>query len=172
MAQLDRLNVLLLYSNAKMARLIRALLRSFGFRTVQEAFSVESAKKAIKNYRMDFIMLSANLEGAEYTEFMDWIRNSKECPHPTTPVIVTSSSASRQAVLRAVRSGADEFLGLPIVPRTLVNRVEAVIFKPRSYIRAPGYFGPDRRRMADPRYKGKERRQVAPQQEKDAEILD
>jgi hypothetical protein len=40
----------------------------------------------------------------------------------------------------------------------LLKRIEALIFQPRPFVRAPDYFGPDRRRRADPAYRGIERR--------------
>ncbi len=163
-AQLDRLKVLLVYSNAKMARLVKTVLRAFGMKEFQEAFSADQARESMRTFRPDIVILSANLEDGEYDEFVRWVRNDHDCPAPTTPIIITSSRAHRQAVIEAISSGADEFMSMPIIPGALAKRIEAVIFKPRPYIRAPGYFGPCRRRMRDKTYKGEERRQRQPTQ--------
>lgn len=157
-AQLDRLNVCIFNGNAKMARLLKTVVRTFGFGEVGEACTVEKAKRQIMDVRPDFILCSPHLEDGSGYEFIQWLRNDPKCPCRTAPVIVCSSKADRDGVLDAIRVGADEFLSMPIVPKDLYKRIEAVIFRPRSYVNAPGYFGPCRRRSDDPAYRGEERR--------------
>jgi len=46
----------------------------------------------------------------------------------------------------------------PITARAVLSRIQAVIFKPRAFVRTDAYFGPDRRRVNDPHYTGPFRR--------------
>jgi hypothetical protein len=42
--------------------------------------------------------------------------------------------------------------------QAIFDRINAVIQRPRSFVRSPSYFGPDRRRRTDLRYSGPWRR--------------
>jgi DNA-binding response OmpR family regulator len=61
-------------------------------------------------------------------------------------------------VVEARDAGVTEFIAKPLSARTLLNRLNAVIYHPRAFVRTPSYFGPDRRRRADPAHKGPWRR--------------
>jgi hypothetical protein len=61
-------------------------------------------------------------------------------------------------VLAARDAGVTEFLVKPFTVTGLLRRIEALIFQARPFVRSPTYFGPDRRRRADPNYRGVERR--------------
>jgi DNA-binding response OmpR family regulator len=49
-------------------------------------------------------------------------------------------------VAEALDAGINEFLAKPISPRDLYLRIASIIDHPRPFVRARGYFGPDRRR--------------------------
>jgi DNA-binding response OmpR family regulator len=61
-------------------------------------------------------------------------------------------------VLDAINAGVDEFLVKPVRAVDVANRVNAIIERRRPFVKSGGYFGPDRRRRDDPRYKGPMRR--------------
>jgi two-component system chemotaxis response regulator CheY len=50
-----------------------------------------------------------------------------------------------------------EFLAKPVTAKTLLMRLTNIIEHPRPFVRAKGYFGPDRRRRSED-YAGPERR--------------
>ena len=51
-----------------------------------------------------------------------------------------------------------EFICKPVTARTILTRLETVIFNPRPFVETPSYFGPDRRRNTLGAYIGPERR--------------
>jgi len=61
-------------------------------------------------------------------------------------------------VVAARDAGVTEFLAKPISAKALYQRVLNVVANPRPFIRTRSYFGPDRRRNANPNYAGPERR--------------
>lgn len=65
-------------------------------------------------------------------------------------------------------SGFAEFLAKPISAKGLYSRIRSIIERPRPYIRAGQFFGPDRRRKDSPQYRGPERRKD--KQEGDGEM--
>ena len=52
----------------------------------------------------------------------------------------------------------NELLAKPVSASQLYERIERVVEIERPFIRTPEYFGPCRRRRADPKYSGAERR--------------
>jgi DNA-binding response OmpR family regulator len=61
-------------------------------------------------------------------------------------------------VVEARDAGVNEFVAKPVTARTLLDRIVATIYRPRAFVRTKDYFGPDRRRRADPDYAGPLRR--------------
>ena len=61
-------------------------------------------------------------------------------------------------MIAARDAGITEFLAKPISAKALYQRVLNVVANPRPFIRTRSYFGPDRRRNANPNYAGAERR--------------
>ena len=66
------------------------------------------------------------------------------------------STVSR--VQDARNAGVNEFLAKPLTARGVVERLAQVIDHPRAFVKAGEYFGPDRRRRADPAFEGPFRR--------------
>jgi hypothetical protein len=62
-------------------------------------------------------------------------------------------------VQEARNTGVNEFLAKPLTARGVVERISQVIDHPRPYVKTEGYFGPDRRRRADPGFAGPFRRE-------------
>ena len=54
-------------------------------------------------------------------------------------------------------AGVNEFVVKPFSAQGLFTRIQAVIEKPRPFVKVSGYFGPDRRRRRRP-FEGEERR--------------
>jgi DNA-binding NarL/FixJ family response regulator len=67
--------------------------------------------------------------------------------------------AERSKVEAARDAGVTEFCAKPVTATELYKKICVVINAPRSFIRTPIYFGPDRRRRNNDSYGGKERRE-------------
>jgi DNA-binding response OmpR family regulator len=94
----------------------------------------------------------APMDGLELTRL---IRTSEDSPDPFVPIIMLSGHVDR---MRAARdAGVSEFMMKPVSVRTFLACLGAVVERPRPFVRANGYFGPDRRRMLTP-FSGPDRR--------------
>ena len=62
-------------------------------------------------------------------------------------------------VLAARDAGASEILAKPLTIKGLLDRLIAAVDRPRPFVRATTYAGPDRRRRTDPAYDGPRRRE-------------
>jgi DNA-binding response OmpR family regulator len=74
-----------------------------------------------------------------------------------TPIIMLTANSEVDYVVRARDMGVTEFLAKPFNVEGLYRRLVAVIARPRAFVNADGYFGPDRRRRQVP-YTGPDRR--------------
>src|SRR6202007_42283 len=74
------------------------------------------------------------------------------------PVIMVTADATLNTIMGARDSGVHEFLRQPFTATDLIRRVELVISKPRDWIEAVQYVGPDRRRFNSGEYSGRRKR--------------
>jgi DNA-binding response OmpR family regulator len=96
-------------------------------------------------------------------DFVRLLRNSPDSPNQMAPVIMITGHSTMQRVQEARNAGVNEFLAKPLTARGVIERITQVVEHPRPFVRAGEYFGPDRRRRADPLYDGPWRRSTDPQ---------
>jgi len=95
------------------------------------------------------------VDGVEFTRL---VSNAGDSPNPFLPIIMLTGHAERARVEEARDSGVTEFVVKPVTARSVLDRLNAVIMRPRPFVRTADYFGPDRRRRQDPTYVGPWRR--------------
>ena len=159
---LEGVTALILDDNAHMRGVLRAILVSFGMRRVEEAADCDEAMGAVAGGEIDLAFIDFKLGGLDGIEFCRQIRRSSQSPNPFLPIIMVTAYSERSRVIDAVNAGVDEFLVKPIRAVDVANRMNAVIERRRSFIDVPAYFGPDRRRKTDPRFRGPLRRAADP----------
>lgn len=153
------LNVLVVNGNTNHIRLLRTVLKAFGLGRVDEARSLAEGRGMIKMASYDLVILDIYVGNENGLGFIQWMRGvDGRGPAAHTPVIVASAMADKDMVIAAIAAGADEFVTLPLSPKTMLEHIEKIIFRPHPYINAPGYYGPCRRRSVDASYTGEERR--------------
>ncbi len=160
MSPLEHLNILVVNANGNMTRLLRTVLKAYGMGRVDEARSLNEARILFQLSNYDIVVTDVFVGREDGFDLVRWLRGDDDGlgKGPFTPVIVASAASEKRTVMLSVNSGVDEFVTLPLSPRTLFKRIEKLIFKPHAYIRVAGYFGPCRRRRDDPQYTGPERR--------------
>jgi DNA-binding response OmpR family regulator len=75
-----------------------------------------------------------------------------------TPIIMVTSETRREKVILARNAGVTEFVAKPFNAKNLILRIREVIERPRPFVDAATYFGPDRRRRSEVLGEGQERR--------------
>ena len=159
---LEGVTPLILDDNAHMRGVLRTILVSFGMRRVEEAADCDEAIGVVAGGEIDLAFIDFKLGGLDGVEFCRQIRRSPKSPNPFLPIIMVTAYSERSRVIDAVNAGVDEFLVKPIRAVDVANRMNAVIERRRSFIDVPAYFGPDRRRRIDPRFKGPWQRAADP----------
>lgn len=142
-------------ANAKMlGELLRSLVPNcqvFAVRTEERAFALLEAFDAkiifveYKGEKVDGLLFTRRLR-----------RSSLPCRE--APVVMVTAEATAAAILGARDAGVHEFLRRPFNFGDLKKRIDAVAVKPRDWIEAVSYVGPDRRRFNSADYKGPRKR--------------
>jgi len=139
------------------ARLLGELIRSMAPCQVWAAPTTDKALKLAGSVEPDVIfteMAAEKLDGVEFTKRLR--RSTLTCRQ--APVIMTTAQATAAGILAARDAGVHEFLRKPFTVKDLVRRLEAVTLRPRDWIEAVDYIGPDRRRFNSGDYTGKLKR--------------
>lgn len=76
------------------------------------------------------------------------------------PIIMVTAEATATTILGARDAGVHEFLRKPFTSADLFKRVENVALKPRDWVEAVGYVGPDRRRFNSGEFSGPRKRKA------------
>lgn len=156
---LSAVRILVVDDNRQAAELVKSILGGVGARDIRQAVSAREAFDCLRNEMIDLIILDQNLgKGGDGIELARRIRNDPASPNPYVAILMLTGHADERRVLAARDIGVNEFLAKPFNVAALLKRIEALILHNRGFVRAPGYFGPDRRRREDRAYCGMERR--------------
>ncbi len=98
-------------------------------------------QKALKDYRADIALVDFTMQKLDGVGFTRLVRSSTDIQNPYLPIIMISGHSTRTKVAEARDAGVTEFVGKPVTARALLARIEAVIMKPRPFIRYSRYFG-------------------------------
>ncbi|AYG95253.1 response regulator [Brevundimonas naejangsanensis] len=156
MSALGSIHVLLVDDNPNMRAIVAAMLKSVGVGRLTEAEDGAGALEALRREAIDIAIVDFRMKPMDGVAFTRAVRN--DSPNPYLPVIMMTGHSERSRVTEARDAGVTEFVAKPVKAGTLLRRIEAVILRPRAFVRAPGYFGPDRRRTGTRDYAGPFRR--------------
>lgn len=158
----NNLSVLVVEDTPPMRKLIVSVLESLGVGKLYEADSGESGYDAFCRHRPDIVIADWHMLPRSGIELTKEIRNNPLSPDRMAPVILVTGYSALSRVAEARDAGVTEFLVKPFSANDLAKRLAYVINKPRDYIDAQAYFGPDRRRRENPDFPGPERRLHTP----------
>ena len=153
-------SVLLVEDNAWMRVLVRDLLDGFGIKTVHHASDGSSAMRALIEHDPDIVICDWQMEPIDGLAFTRQVRRARETPNPYVPIVMLTGHTERHRVAEARDAGVTEFLAKPVTARALYGRIVAIVERPRKFVHAGSFFGPDRRRRTVGNYRGKERRGI------------
>jgi two-component system chemotaxis response regulator CheY len=156
---LAALHILLVDDNANMREITGAILRSAGARSIHEADDGAKAMSILRERPIDMAIVDFQMAGLNGEDFTRQVRTEPDSPNPFLPIIMLSGHGQKRRVALARDAGVTEFVVKPLTARTLLERIEAVIYRPRPFISVEAYFGPCRRRTpAGIDYSGPRRR--------------
>ena len=149
-AYLANVKFLVVEDNKFMATVVRRVLNSLGTKEVRECADGADALKVLKTFPADIVITDWAMEPLDGIELTRMIRNASDSVNPYVPIIMLTAYSEMIRIVEARDAGVNEFVVKPISVNTLFSRIQAVIEKPRPYIRINNFFGPDRRRKDMP----------------------
>jgi two-component system, chemotaxis family, chemotaxis protein CheY len=158
MAGLERLHLLVVDDNPHMRSIVVAILRGSGFGNIKEASDGSHALEEMKTGIPDIIIIDLNMSPLDGVEFTRLMRTAPDSPSPYVPIIMMTGHTERSKVTAARDAGINELVAKPISAKTLLQRIVAVIDRPRSFVKTKSYTGPCRRRDKSKDFRGPWRR--------------
>ena len=153
-----KLSILLVEDTLPMRDLMIAVLETLGVGKVYGSSNGEHAFELFCNKQPDIVIADWHMEPMDGIELTMKIRNDDKSPNKMVPIIMISGYSELFRVSQARDAGVTEFIVKPFAANDIAKRLTYVVNKPRDFIRAPDYFGPDRRRRNIPNYTGPHRR--------------
>lgn len=155
---LESLHVLLVDDNQHMRAIVTAVLAGVGVTQICETRDGADALGLLREWPADLAIVDFQMFPMDGVEFTRIVRNASDSRNPYLPIIMMTGHSERSRVEEARDAGVTEFVAKPLTAKSVLQRVQAVIYHPRPFIRTGDYFGPDRRRRQDPNYVGPRRR--------------
>ncbi len=154
MSGLESLRVLLVDDNQHMRAIVMTVLAGVGVRHVRETRDGAEALEALRDWPADLAIVDFQMFPIDGVEFTRMVRTAPDSKNPYLPVIMMTGHSERTRVMEARDAGVTEFVAKPLTAKSVLERIQAVIYHPRTFVRAASYFGPDRRRRDDPAFAG------------------
>ncbi len=143
---ISRLNVLLVDDNSYMRALLKQILSAFGVRSIVECSDGSDAIRMMKDLPIDIVIADWMMEPVDGLDMTRLLRTAKDSPNPLVPIILLTGHTERHRVEEARDSGVTEFLSKPVSAKSVYDRIQQIVEKPRGFVRAERFSGPDRRR--------------------------
>lgn len=142
---------------ASSARLLTDILKGLGAREVYVEGDEEQALELIRDVEPGIIFTERTGQKLNGETLARRIRRSSMSCR-MAPIIMVTAEATALTIRGARDAGVHEFLRKPFTTGDLFKRVENVALKPRPWVEAVGYVGPDRRRFNSGEYSGARKR--------------
>jgi two-component system chemotaxis response regulator CheY len=150
----ESLRVLLVDDNQHMRAIVTTVLAGVGVKHVRETRDGAEALEVMHDWPADLAIVDFQMFPLDGVEFTRMVRNAPDSKNPYLPIIMMTGHSEKTRVFEARDAGVTEFVAKPLTAKSVLDRMQAVIFHPRPFVRTATYFGPDRRRRDDPKFAG------------------
>ncbi len=147
---LSNLTVLVVDDEEPIRELICGILDSFGIRKIRQATDGLVAFKDMQSHAPDAIITDLEMKPVDGLAFTRAVRTDPDCPVPDVPILMVTGHCEKHHVEEARDAGVTEFIAMPVTANTIAERLTSAIEKPRSFVRARNFVGPERRRRQLP----------------------
>lgn len=159
---ISNLRVLVAEDNVFMRRVIVNILRQFNVRHIDAVADGLAAWQELSARVPDLLIADWVMEPLDGLELVNLVRTSPDSPNPYLPIIMLTAHTEAARIITARDAGMSTYLAKPISPQQLYDRLEALIERPKPFVRTNGFFGPDRRRRMSHTPPSHERRLKTP----------
>ncbi|MFN3931161.1 MAG: two-component system response regulator [Brevundimonas sp.] len=151
--------VLIVDPNPHAARLLTDIIKGMGAGEIVVEPGESRAMQTAEALEPGLIFTERGGDGLDGESLARAVRRSSlSCRR--APIIMVTADATASTILGARDSGVHEFLRKPFTSADLFKRIENVALKPRDWVEAVGYVGPDRRRFNSGEFSGDRKRRA------------
>ncbi|MBT3358906.1 MAG: response regulator [Rhodospirillales bacterium] len=143
---LENVRFLVVDDNMFVRTTVRLVLQALGTRDIGEVSNGAAALKQLEHGEPDIIIIDWEMEPVNGIELVKKIRGAQNTPLAFLPIIMLTGHSEVDRVKTARDAGVNEYVIKPFSAHGLFTRIQAVIERPRPFVKVEGYFGPDRRR--------------------------
>jgi two-component system chemotaxis response regulator CheY len=140
------LKVLVVEPDAQFRAILRDMLFTCGIAQVDDAPDGYMAMDVLRRFPADMALVARDGPGMNGIDFLRRLRSTPRHPQRALPVIFTTPAPNLNQVAEARDAGVHELLVKPFSVNALKTRIAAMLLRPRPFIEAQTYCGPDRRR--------------------------
>ena len=140
------ISVLIVEDNQYMRKVVRNILVNIGVKNIHEAADGIAGLEAIRMFAPDLVILDWEMPLLNGAELVRIVRSPGNFPVPDVPIIMLTGHVQRWRVVEAANLGVNEFLKKPVSGKSLLDRMVAILTKPRPMVRLGDYYGPEPRK--------------------------
>ena len=157
-----KLNVLIAEDHKFTRYLLREVLYNLGCQrsAIHEVEDGSAGFKIMAEKQVDLVISDWQMQPMDGLEFTRKLRDPECSKNPFVPIILCTAHSDRDLIQLALDAGVTEIMTKPISAKVLESRIREVFERPRPFVQATEYFGPDRRRRNDDVAPPKERRRA------------
>jgi two-component system chemotaxis response regulator CheY len=104
--------------------MLRQILKQMGFDDIRTAYDGEMALEILENEDISLVFTDLNMPKMSGIELIQKIREKAE--NKDLPVIVVSGEGDHDMVLKAMETGADNFIVKPFAAKTIREKIAQV----------------------------------------------
>jgi len=160
---LKSLHVLLVCAKPHVAQVLRQVLGIAGVQDIELAGDAQAAIKLLCHQCFDAVLCD---EAAAGGDFGYAARRTPDLVDPMLPIFLVCAGPRRRDVETARDIGYTDVLTRPVSAKTIMRKLRLAVAKPRPFIAASDFFGPDRRTGARSHFRGSDRRKRQPRKVK------
>ncbi|MBI1328343.1 MAG: response regulator [Alphaproteobacteria bacterium] len=137
----------------------------FGILNVKALMVITDGDAAIDQLYLDrysAVLCSDQIKCSSGETFAHMARRSPGILAPMVPIFLVTGKPRRRDIERARDLGYTDVIALPVSAGTVVRKLQGALGKPRPFIAAGEFFGPDRRSGVRPPFRGSDRRTRSP----------
>jgi len=150
--------VLIVDGHVAASRLLSELMKGMGAREIVFESDQKATLEVARDFEPTLMFLERSGPRFDGEELVRRLRRSSLSVRQI-PIIMVTAEATASTIKGARDAGVHEFMIKPFTTGDLVRRVVNVATKPRPWVEAMGYVGPDRRRFNSGEFKGARKRQ-------------
>ncbi len=156
--RLHDVKILVVEDMLPMLALTKSILNIFGFNKIYTAPNAAEAYKLFQDEKPDLVITDWHMQPMTGLDLIRKIRKDPASHNPFVPIILMTGFSDRARVEIARDDGVTEFLVKPFSAKDIYSRIVQIVEKPRQFVNAGDFFGPDRRRRKNFEYHGEARR--------------